>query len=208
MPGIAGLPGFLWRKLPRAGKVAVALVVVAALVAVVLSIPGIRAGKEGNRVREAGEAARGRRDRVARLRRLVEPRTLTVASLDRPSDPDATRAAARTRTLARVRAEIVADARSRESSRVKAARCERIPAGEPAPATDLAATEVGLSCVAVTSELDANERTTGVTIGYPYRALVDFRTGRVGFCRTVGQPGEGSYRGLPEVSTPAACGGG
>ena len=50
-------------------------------------------------------------------------------------------------------------------------------------------------------------RTTGVTVGYPYTALVDFRSGRVGFCRTVGQPGEGGYTRRPEVATAAACGG-
>jgi len=61
--------------------------------------------------------------------------------------------------------------------------------------------------VAITSELEASERTTGITVGYPYAALVNFRSGRVGFCRTVGQPGEGGYTRRPEVATPAACGG-
>ncbi len=37
MPGLAGLPGFLWRKLGRGGRVAVALLAVAGLVAVIAS---------------------------------------------------------------------------------------------------------------------------------------------------------------------------
>jgi len=207
MPGITGLPGFLWRKLPRAGKAVVVALAVAAVAAVAISIPFVVAGKEDGRERELSGAAKAREARLAELRRLVAPRTLTITTLDTPSAPIPERTAARRAALERVQAGIVADARRRESGRIKDARCERIPSTDPPPAGDLSAARVRVSCVAVTSELDANERTTGVTLGYPYVALVDFRSGRVGFCRTVGQAGEGGYTRRPEVSTPAACGG-
>jgi hypothetical protein len=207
MPGITRLPGWLWRKLPRAGRVVVVALGVAAVAAVAISIPMIVTGKEEGRKRDESEAAAAKRARVAALRRLVRPRALQVTTVDAPSAPIPERTAARRAALERVQAAIVADARERESRRIRAARCERIPSSAPPPARDLASPRVRVACVAVTSELDANERTTGVTIGYPYTALVDFRSGRVGFCRTVGQPGEGGYTGRPEVATPAACGG-
>lgn len=207
MPGITGLPGFLWRKLPRAGKAVVVALALAAVAAISISIPMILTGKEAGRERELSEAAQARKERVAELRRLVRPRALTVTPVDTPSAPSPERTAARRAALRRLQAGIVADARRREGRRIKAARCERIPSTSPPPAGDLSAARVRVSCVAVTSELDPNERTTGVTLGYPYIALVDFRSGQVGFCRAVGQPGEGGYTSRPEVATPAACGG-
>ncbi len=207
MPGISRLPGFLWRKLPRAGKVLVAAAGIAIVAATVLSIPGIREGKQTARERAQVEAAEARKARLAELRQLMRPRTLTVASVDTPSAPIPERTAARRAALSRVREAIAADARRRESPRIRDARCERIPSTAAPPAGDLSAASVRVSCVAVTSELDASERTTGVTLGYPYVALVHFRSGRVGFCRTVGQAGEGGYTDTPEVPTPAACGG-
>jgi hypothetical protein len=207
MPGITRLPGFLWRKLPRAGKVVVAAIGVAAVAAVAISIPFIVAGKEEGRQRELSEAAKAREARGAELRRLVAPRTLTVTPVDTPSAPIPERTAARRAALLKVQAGIVADARRRESRRIRTARCERIPSTDPPPAGDLSAARVRVACVAVTSELAANERTTGSTLGYPYIALVDFRSGRVGFCRTVHQAGEGGYTSSLDVATPAACGG-
>ena len=207
MPGITRLPGFLWRKLPRAGKVVVVAVAVVAVAATAISIPLILTGKEEGRERDLTEAAKARKARVAELRRLVRPRTLTVTPVDTPSAPVPERTAARRAALELVQAAIVADARSRGSRRTRTASCERIPSTSPPPAGDLSAARVRVSCVAVTSELQASERTAGVTVGYPYTALVDFRSGRVGFCRSVGQPGEGGYTRRPEVATPAACGG-
>jgi hypothetical protein len=63
------------------------------------------------------------------------------------------------------------------------------------------------SCVAVTSELAPTEESVGVVIGHPYAVLVDFESGRYGFCKSAGQAGEGAAtRGLL-VRTPRACGG-
>jgi len=207
LPGITRLPRFLWRKLSPGGKTVVKALAVAALVAIAISIPFIVTGKEEGRERELAEAAQAKEERVAELRRLVRPRAIRVTPVDSPSAPIPERTAARSAALRRVQAGIVADARRRESRRIKTAECERIPASDPPPAADLSTMRVRVSCVAVTSEVEANERTAGSTLGYPYVALVDFRSGRVGFCRTVHQAGEGGYTGRTEVATPAACGG-
>ena len=53
-----------------------------------------------------------------------------------------------------------------------------------------------LSCTAVTNELEAadenanNREVTGVT-GHPFRAVVDFETGRYAWCKRIFVPGEG-----------------
>lgn len=53
-----------------------------------------------------------------------------------------------------------------------------------------------LSCTAVTNELEAadnnpdNREVTGVT-GHPFRAVVDFETGRYAWCKRILAPGEG-----------------
>ena len=44
-------------------------------------------------------------------------------------------------------------------------------------------------------------------IGLPYRALVDFPSGRFTYCKVSGRPGEGSLRREILVTVPAACGG-
>jgi hypothetical protein len=64
MPGLAGLPGFLWRKLGKAGRVAVALLAVAGLVAVIASIPRLDERRRTNAERERREEARERSPRT------------------------------------------------------------------------------------------------------------------------------------------------
>lgn len=172
-----------------------------------LSIPSVRSGKEEGRTRDERVAAAARQARIERTRRIMRPRMLTVAVVERRSGNAGESRDVRRQALRRLRAEILADARAREDTPARRVTCERIPREVPAAATDLGSPRVPLSCVAITSELGANERTTGITVGYPYRALVDFGSGRVGYCRTIVQAGEGSFTGRPEVAIPTACGG-
>ena len=207
MPGITRLPGFLWGKLPPAGKGILVVLALGAVAAVALSIPDVNSRKADNRARELREERDARRARLQRLRRQTRPRTLTVATLDDPASAAAVRIEARRRTMGRLRSEIVAAAGKLEGPPAKLARCERVPADPRPPVADLSARTVILSCVAVTSEVTANERTTGFDVGYTYRARVDFRSGRLGFCRTIGQPGEGSFTRETQVPASASCGG-
>ena len=59
-------------------------------------------------------------------------------------------------------------------------------------------------CVAVTSELERSEASAGVTLGHPYRALVDFESGRYAYRKVAGRPDAPAD---PGVTTPRACGG-
>jgi hypothetical protein len=60
------------------------------------------------------------------------------------------------------------------------------------------------SCVAATAEFGRGAASAGGLIGHPYRAMVDFRTGRYALCKISGRPGPTAD---PRVTTPPACGG-
>ena len=64
-----------------------------------------------------------------------------------------------------------------------------------------------LSCTAVTSRVERSAGGSAVLVGYPYRAALSPATGRYGFCKVSGRPGEGLYGKLPPVELPRACGG-
>ena len=57
---------------------------------------------------------------------------------------------------------------------------------------------------AVAPRTETNESSS---LGYPYRALVHFPSGRFTYCKISGRPGEGSLTREFPVRVPAACGG-
>jgi hypothetical protein len=87
--------------------------------------------------------------------------------------------------------------------------CERYPRGAHGedPATDLASPAGRYSCLAVTADAPRTRTQDASSIGYPYRALVDFPKGRFTYCKVSGRPGEGSLTRESSVRVPAACGG-
>ena len=87
--------------------------------------------------------------------------------------------------------------------------CERFPrgVGAPDPAADLSKATGRYSCLAITADAPRTEVNQASSIGYPYRALVNFETGRFGYCKISGRPGEGSLTREFPVRVPAACGG-
>jgi hypothetical protein len=60
------------------------------------------------------------------------------------------------------------------------------------------------SCVAVTAEIARSEGGEAGAIGHPYRARIDFSTGRYAFCKISARLDPVKN---PEVTTPEACGG-
>ncbi len=191
LPSFVSLPAFLWRKVPPAGRIALVLLGLAALVATAVAIPRILNDRREADARAERQATAAAESRIERLRALVKPRTETV------SGPASER-------LARLRKLIVAGAARRAESRILRASCEPVPlaAGErDAPGVRR------LSCLAVTSEFAPSEVTSGGSIGYPYRALVDLRAGRLTYCRVFGVPGEGGLTSRQAVTVPKACGG-
>ena len=105
-------------------------------------------------------------------------------------------------------AAILADARTRGlPGPILRARCEPFPktVGNPPPERDPRAAGGSYACLAVTSEIDRSAATAGGELGHPYRASVDFTTGRFALCKVAGRPDPIPD---PEVTTPRACAGG
>ena len=188
LPPITRVPAFLWRKLSRAGKVAVVCVALGVVVAGALAAPGIRDSIREDEARERRQAAERRDRRIAQLRARVRPRMARVrmgagALLD-------------------LRGAISRDARRRTGDRIRRTDCERLPARRGGRGRG-----TRWSCLAVTADFAPSAVTVGGSIGHPYRAMLDAGSGRATFCRVFGVPGEGGLTAKQTVTTPRACGG-
>jgi len=196
LPGLLSLPSFLYRKLGPGGRTAVkvggAVLVVAVTVAAIVLVPRIA---ESNRERSAQE----RRDAAAALaerrRRLIREQRPQRAR----AEPDASRAA----VLAELRAGILADARARAAAGKLHGPAARRVECEPLTGADADAARVPYDCIAVTSDLPFGS--VGGVIGHPFRAVADYPTRRVTWCKVSGRPGEGSLTSKGLVTLPRAC---
>jgi hypothetical protein len=200
LPGLLEMPGFLIRKLgPRGRRIlgAVAALLLLALAAgIVFGLPAVNDTKAE---RAAAERQARERAQAAEAARLEAEQRLVRGS----GTPSAGLAAA-----------VETDARARVQSGeldqgIVRAECERYPRGARGedPATNLASSMGRYSCLAVTADAPRLETQHASSLGYPYRALVDFPSGRFTYCKVSGRPGEGSLRTDIPVKVPAACGG-
>jgi hypothetical protein len=217
LPSLPGIPAYLWRKLsPRGRRVAAvagALLLVAAVAGVVFGAPAIDRSKRDREAREAAEVAARR---AARDRRLaVEQRPRTGHGPAAAGLPPARALEARRALVARLAAAIERDARARRPGappgrRVRDVGCERFPRsiGERDPAELLDAPTGRYACLAVTAVVPPGGTTVGSSVGYPYRARVDFADGAYTFCKVSGRPGEKAIPSRSAVTVPRACGGG
>jgi hypothetical protein len=207
LPGIAGLPGWIWRRLPKAGKVAIALLPFVLIGLVILLGPGIDRSKEERAQAESERLARQRAERVARLRIEQRPRF----GRGTPAGSDVAR---RTTLLGEARAAVETDARRRVAAGsldgpVRRVECEPYPRTvegkgahlDPARATGR------YSCLAITRDVPAGERAEASAIGHPYRVKIHFTSGRYALCKVSGRAGEGSLGAAAVVTVPHACGG-
>jgi hypothetical protein len=194
MPGLLGLPAFLWRKLsPRGRKVAAwigVLLLAGAVAAAIVLVPRIAEVNRNN-------AAAARR---AAFEAAKRQRAALVAE-QRPRAGRVGRAAAPVPAVERA---ITDDARARAASGeldnpAHETDCHRI--GRDGDRTLLA-------CTAITSDVAGSDKVSGVVVGYSYRAAVTPADGRFAFCKVSGRPAVGfeSY-GLPAVKLPRVCGG-
>lgn len=198
LPGVLGLPGFLYRKLSRRGrrrfKLGAGLAVVAGAALAIVLVPQIQEAKQESAARERREAAQSLADR---RRRLIEQQ--------RPRTGNATRSGP-AELAAALPPAIKADAERRThtgelQNAPKRVECEPLDAVRRGGRSLLS-----YSCTAVTSDLPVTGASEGGTIGYPYRALADPRDRSFTFCRVAGQPGEGSYTREALARLPRACG--
>jgi hypothetical protein len=216
LPGLLEIPGFLIRKIPprarRPAAITAGILLAAAVVALVISIPAITETK-GERAAAEQKAERERQaQRAQELQaelRLRTGRGEGARGLSGAAALEARHALAAD-LVAAVHDDALARVRSGEFTRsVDRVECERFPrgVGVPDPASDLSKATGRYACLAITADAPRVERNEGSSIGYPYRALVNFETGRFSYCKISGRPGEGSLKRDFPVTVPPACGG-
>jgi hypothetical protein len=206
LPGIAALPGWIWRRLPRAGKIGVALLPLVAVALALALAPGIDRSKDERRQTQAERLARQRAEHEARIQAEQRPRFGRGAAAG--SD-----LRQRASLFADARVAVEVDARRRVAAGalegpIRKVECEPYPRSLESRAAHLdPASEAGrYACLAVTNDVRAGQRTEASTIGHPYRLKIDFVTGRYALCKISGRPGEGSIGAQPVVTVPPACG--
>jgi hypothetical protein len=207
LPGFFELPAFFWRKLPRAGKIAVAAVGVALVATAIALSPVIQSSKEKHAREEAAASARIERQQIAQIRREQRPRFRhgTAAGAD---------LAARGRLLSSAMASIQADASKRAAAGefngpILRVMCQGFPpttASTPAD-QDPSKASGSYKCLAVTSDIPATAGNRKGVVGHPYRAKINFDNGRYAFCKTRGRPGELAIRAPSSLHVPKVCGG-
>src|SRR5918999_744600 len=109
LPGVAGIPRWVWGKLPRAGRIGVALLPLVVVALALLLAPGIDESKERRAEAERQQRAQQTAERVAQLRAEQRPRF----ERGTPAGRDL---AARATLVASLPIAIQADARRREGS--------------------------------------------------------------------------------------------
>lgn len=207
LPGIAALPGWVWRRLPTAAKVALGLLPLVIIGLVILLGPGIDRSKDERRQSEAERLAQQRERRVARLRTEQRPRfgRGPAAGVD---------LGARAALLQEATAAVETDARRRVATGALDGPIRRV-ACEPYPRTvegggadvDPSRDSGNYACLAVTRDVAPTERSEAAAIGHPYRVRIDFGSGRYALCKVSGRAGEGSIGKAPIVPVPRVCGG-
>jgi hypothetical protein len=216
LPGLTELPAFLIRKLsPRGRRIAAvigALLLVGTAIGLYFGIPAITETKAERAAAQRRADAQHEAQLVAKLKaeqRLREGRGTPARGLD-----GAAAIAARHALAADLAAAVQRDADARVQSGeftrpILRVECERFPRGARGedPATDLANPIGRYTCLAVTADAPKTAGSNSSSIGYPYRALVDFPSGKYTFCKFSGRPGEGSLTREVRVRVPRACGG-
>lgn len=216
LPGLLEIPGHLVRKIPpRARKpaayAAVALAVAAA-VALALSIPAITDSKEQRAAGETQAERQRKAERVAELQAQARVREGSGAAARGLAGAAAIDA--RLALVDDLAAAVLDDAKSRTRSgeltqSVERVECERFPrrVGSDDPALDPTQSTGRYACLAVTADAPRTDTQNPSSVGYPYRALITYETGRFAFCRVSGKPGEGALDREILVRVPPACGG-
>jgi len=211
LPSLPELPAWIWRKIGRGGRIALVAFVLLVIAAAATSVPILLEADQQRTASDARAAAERRVALTRALRAEQRPRERRSNAVAAAGAPAQAQLAARSAVLADVRAAILRDARTRARAGelkgpIKRVDCEPFPRsvdGRGAE-SDLAERRGRYSCVAVTSDFARSEESIGGVLGHTYRTLVDFRSGRFGFCKVSGQAGPSREQ---LATTPRACGG-
>ena len=201
-PRDVDVPPVPWRKLALGTAAGVVLLGLA----LAIMVPRIDSGKEQRARADAAQAARFRLENRRRIIHEQTPRHGADAALKPPAGASpARRQAARARLVDHVRDAVWADARARS------AKGELKPLAGPTncgahKGTTLTGRFGVLDCFVVAQHIKKTSRTAAGAIGYPFRAVVDFRHFTYAFCKVEGIPGE---LVIPDprfvVALPRAC---
>jgi hypothetical protein len=215
LPGFTEIPAWLLRKMsPKARRIAAvvaALAAVAAAVILYFTIPAITDSKQDRAAAEREAAAQHEAALVAKLKaeqRLRQGQGTPAKGLE-----GSAAITARKELATDLSAAVQLDANARVQSgefehAVRRVECERFPRGARGedPATDLSSSVGRYACLAITVDAPKTSGNNPSSIGYPYRARVDFPSGKYTFCKISGRPGELAFQET-RVPVPVACGG-
>jgi type II secretory pathway pseudopilin PulG len=207
LPGFFELPAWLWRKLPPAGKAAVAAAGAGLVVLAIVLSPVIQRSKDRQAREDAAASARLARRQIAEIRKEQIPRFARGT----PAGRDLTARAALVTSAA---ASIKRDAGKRAAAGefhgpILRVQCRPFPPSDSTvPADRQPSMRTGrYGCLAVTSDIPATSGNRAGVVGHPYRTKIDFRSGRYAFCKIRGRPGELAVRANNLVPVPKVCGG-
>jgi hypothetical protein len=196
------IPPVPWRKL--ALWTGVGAVVLA--VALAIMVPRINDGKAERKAQAAAHQARAQKANRARVIRIQQPRTGGFADLKPAAGATAGEiAGAQDQLVASVESAITADASKRaaagEISKVQGPTTCEHAAGSP-----LSGDVRVFDCYTVVRKVPKVPTNAAGSIGYPFRAVLNYGTFTYAFCRTEQFPGE---QLIPDPRTvvrlPAAC---
>ena len=207
LPGLLELPKFVWQRLSRAARIVLACLTLAAVVGAAILVPVIQRSREDHQRAEAAESARIQAQILAETRREQRPRFGRGKAAG--GDVEARHA-----LVVSAIGSIRSDASTRSAAGefngpILSVRCEPFPpAVGRVPADQIPSRRTGrYACLAVTSHIPATPGNPPGVLGHPYRARIDFTSGRYAFCKVRGRPGELAVRVRPRIPIPRACGG-
>jgi hypothetical protein len=202
---------------PSRRTLAIAAAVLVALVAgaAALIVPAIDSSKDRSAAAQAREDAQRRAASRRETIREQRPRRLDAAALmPAAGAPDADVVSARETLLRRVETAISEDARARADAgelegRPQGTQCEPYPKRTDRadwPDRDPGAARGVYDCLVFVRAVPRTETSIGGQVGYPFRAVLDFDSFTVAWCKTDPVPGE---RVVPDPRTvlelPKAC---
>ena len=207
-PRDALVPPVPWRRVALGAVVALLLVGGIAAYA----IPRIDSSKKSTAERERKDAAK---KAAAERRRVIRDQRATRGSAPPPNGERSAAAQLRSRRdlLQTVEGRITADARHRAAAGELQGRAKRTEC-VPAPSTVerrgaeqvLSRASDAYDCLVVTSDITPTKTNKGGSLGYPFRAVVHFRSFKFAWCKTNPLPGE---RAVPDPRRipllPKAC---
>jgi hypothetical protein len=199
----------------RALAIGTAVLVVVVVAAAALIVPAI----DGSKQRTAAQQARADAQRREATRRATiaeqRPRRLDASALlPAAGAPVGELVSAREALLRKVETSISGDARARAQAgelegRPQGTACEPYPKRSDRadwPDRDPDATRGVYDCLVFVRAVPKTETNVGGQVGYPFRAVLDFETFSVAWCKTNPVPGE---RVVPDPRTvlrlPRAC---